>query len=95
MITKQSFKIKTNYYEKYKQCVGEVAFTDNIQFYGYEFPIYYDHKVKNYPLNLEINANSRFNKVNTTNKVQNCKYHWNNNFANSSKNIKFLKMWYE
>ncbi|MGB1242974.1 MAG: hypothetical protein ACPG49_10660, partial [Chitinophagales bacterium] len=25
--------------------------TDNIKFYGYEFPVYYDHKVKNYPLN--------------------------------------------
>lgn len=50
----EKLKIKTNYYEKYKQCVGEVSFTDNIQFYGYEFPIYYDHKVKNYPLESPI-----------------------------------------
>ena len=50
----EKLKIPTNYYEKYKQCVGEVAFTDNIKFYGYEFPIYYDHKVKNYPLESPI-----------------------------------------
>ncbi len=46
----EKLQIPTDFKQKYRECVGEVASTDNINFYGYEFPIYYDHKVKNYPL---------------------------------------------
>ncbi|MGB0931937.1 MAG: hypothetical protein ACPGVB_14230 [Chitinophagales bacterium] len=50
-IRPEKLRIPTDFKQKYRECVGEVASTDNIKFYGYEFPIYYDHKVKNYPLN--------------------------------------------
>lgn len=50
--------IKVDYKQKLRSRIGEIALIDNINFYGYEFPIYYDPKiniytkdnVKNYPL---------------------------------------------